>query len=237
MFLRRLTTHVRSQDWLAICLDFVVVVAGIFVALQADGWNEERKERLRERVTLEQLYSDFEANEAQIARMAEFHANKVEELTFAVDVLTRGDLSKNEDSRFKFAFVSMYQLPPLGATMGGYEAMMASGDFTIIQDHELKSMLVQVRAELEAEASLLNYFRDLNQHGMALTRDIALVVPNADRSDAEIYVDFEAAENDFRILTIVAGQRRNHQLFQNVRQNLAERFAETRAHIGQLLDK
>ena len=237
MLLRRLTTHVRSQNWFAVGLDFVIVVTGIFVGLQADAWNEERKDRIRELATLEQLFADFTTNKAQITIMADFHADKVDELTFVVDVITRGELAADDVPRFRNAFVSMYQLPPLGATMGGYDAMIASGDFALIQDQTLKSMLVQLHADLEAEASLLNYFRDLNQHSMDLTRDIVLVVPNDDRSNAQLQVDFEVVKNDLRILTIVAGQRRNHQIFQNFRQDIAIGFADTSAHIEQLLGK
>jgi len=35
MLLRRFLTHFNRQDWLAIFLDFVIVVVGIFVGLQA----------------------------------------------------------------------------------------------------------------------------------------------------------------------------------------------------------
>lgn len=237
MLLRRLTTNVRTQNWFAVGLDFVIVVVGIFVGLQADAWNEGRKDRIRERATLEQLFADFTTNKVQITSMVDFHAEKVGELTFVMDVLTRGELAAGDVSRFRNAFVSMYQLPPLGATMGGYDAMIASGDFALIQDQTLRSMLVRLHSDLEAEVSLLSYFRDLNQHGMELTRDVVLVTPNADRSDAQIHIEFEAVKNDLRMLTIVAGQRRNHQVFQNSRHSLAASFADTSARIGQLLGK
>ena len=59
MLLRRFLTHFRAQDWLAIVLDFVIVVVGIFVGLQVDSWNQERKERTREQASLQQLYTDL----------------------------------------------------------------------------------------------------------------------------------------------------------------------------------
>lgn len=62
MLLRRFTEHVRDQDWFAVGLDFLVVVVGIYVGLQADEWNEQRKDRIREQAHLEQLYSDFAFN-------------------------------------------------------------------------------------------------------------------------------------------------------------------------------
>lgn len=228
--------HVRSQNWFAVGLDFIIVVAGIFVGLQADAWNEDRKERIRERLAVEQLLVDFTTNGVTIGRMVEFHAEKVTELTFAMDVLIRGELARDEASRFRNAFVSMFQLPPLGATMGGYDAMIGSGDFALIQDQKLKSMLVKLDADLEAERSLLNYFRDgNNQAGMQPAQNLVLVVPNDDRTDARLQVDFEAAKDDPRILTIVSGQRRNHQIFERFRRDLASEFGDASAHIRQLL--
>ncbi len=42
MITRRVFEHVRKQQWAAAFIDFVVVVVGIFVALQVDNWNESR---------------------------------------------------------------------------------------------------------------------------------------------------------------------------------------------------
>lgn len=237
MLLRSITSHVRSQNWFAVGLDFVIVVVGIFVGLQVDAWNEDRKERVRERAAIEQLLSDFVSNGAQIDSMVEFHGQKVEELTFAMDALTTGELDPNEFVRFRNAFVSMAQLPPLGATMGGYDALIGSGDFALIRNQKLKSMLVNLDAELKAERSLLNYFRDMNNtQSIQPANDLILVVPNDERTDAMLRVDFAAAKDDPRILTIVAGQRRNHQIFERLRRDLANSFVETSTHIRQLLD-
>lgn len=236
MLLRSISAHVRSQNWLAVALDFVIVVVGIFVGLQADAWNEDRKERIRERAAIEQLLSDFTTNGAIVGRMVEFHAKKVEELTFAMDALTKGELAPDESVRFRNAFVSMTQLPPLGATMGGYDALIASGDFALIQDRELRSMLVKLNADLEAERSLLGYFRDMNNtQSTQPARDLILVVPTDDRSAARIRVDFEAAEDDLRILTIVSGQRRNHQVFEGFRRSIATDFESASNRIKQVL--
>lgn len=42
MILRRLSKHLLTQDWAAAVIDFIIVVAGIFVGLQVDSWNETR---------------------------------------------------------------------------------------------------------------------------------------------------------------------------------------------------
>jgi len=59
MVVRRLSQAIREQNWFTVLVEFVIVVAGIFVALQVDGWNEARKERVLERRYLERLHQDL----------------------------------------------------------------------------------------------------------------------------------------------------------------------------------
>lgn len=42
MILRRVIQHFLKQEWTAIAIDFVIVVAGVFVGLQVNNWNEGR---------------------------------------------------------------------------------------------------------------------------------------------------------------------------------------------------
>jgi hypothetical protein len=43
MILRRLAEVFRRQDWIAVLLEVLIVVVGIFVGLQVNDWNEDRK--------------------------------------------------------------------------------------------------------------------------------------------------------------------------------------------------
>jgi len=45
MILRRITLHVKDQNWFAVGLDFVIVLAGILIAFQITNWSEEQSER------------------------------------------------------------------------------------------------------------------------------------------------------------------------------------------------
>jgi hypothetical protein len=40
VILRRVIEHVRTRDWTAVALDFVIVVVGVFVRLQVNNWKE-----------------------------------------------------------------------------------------------------------------------------------------------------------------------------------------------------
>jgi hypothetical protein len=45
MILRRVREHVGSHNWFAVAVDFVIVVIGVFVGIQASNWNQARAER------------------------------------------------------------------------------------------------------------------------------------------------------------------------------------------------
>ena len=63
MLLRRITQHVKDQNWFAVALDFFIVVAGILIAFQITNWNEARGDRQKEaeffESVLENLRSDL----------------------------------------------------------------------------------------------------------------------------------------------------------------------------------
>ena len=48
----------RQQLDLAVGLDVIVVIVGIFLGLQVSDWNDERLERVEERAYLERFHSE-----------------------------------------------------------------------------------------------------------------------------------------------------------------------------------
>ena len=39
MLLRRFVAHARKQDWMAIAIEFVLLVLGVFLGIQVSNWN------------------------------------------------------------------------------------------------------------------------------------------------------------------------------------------------------
>ena len=85
MLLRRITKHVKDQNWFAVALDFVIVVIGVGVALAAGEWINARAVRAdlqRAETTIHaELYSNYlnaleriavkDCNAAQIRQLAD----------------------------------------------------------------------------------------------------------------------------------------------------------------------
>nr|WP_298931336.1 hypothetical protein [uncultured Erythrobacter sp.] len=74
MILRRITQHVREQNWTAIGIDFVIVVAGVFLGIQLGNWNEARAVRAETNRTLELLIPANQVLEANAADFQTYYA-------------------------------------------------------------------------------------------------------------------------------------------------------------------
>ncbi|WP_412061316.1 hypothetical protein [Rubrivirga sp. IMCC45206] len=59
MILRRITQHVKDQNWTAVAIDFVIVVVGVFIGTQVSNLNEARKDRARAAVYSERLRAEL----------------------------------------------------------------------------------------------------------------------------------------------------------------------------------
>jgi hypothetical protein len=55
MILRRLSANLKTQNWTAVAIDFVLVVLGVFLGVQASNWNQARLEKGETRQLLHQL--------------------------------------------------------------------------------------------------------------------------------------------------------------------------------------
>jgi hypothetical protein len=63
---RRLTQHLRDQNWFAAGIDFAIVVAGVFIGIQLANWKELRQFAAQEPSFLEQLRDELLENHGEV---------------------------------------------------------------------------------------------------------------------------------------------------------------------------
>lgn len=66
MILRRISQHVRDQNWFAVAIDFAIVVVGVFIGIQVSNWNAARAEDARERLLLGELRAELAESVRQL---------------------------------------------------------------------------------------------------------------------------------------------------------------------------
>ncbi|MEL6362639.1 MAG: hypothetical protein AAFR21_16295 [Pseudomonadota bacterium] len=78
MILRRITEHVKAQNWTAVALDFVIVVVGVFMGIQLGNWNEARALKAQERSYLVLLHEELVQNAERSALLLEYYTTVTE---------------------------------------------------------------------------------------------------------------------------------------------------------------
>jgi hypothetical protein len=152
MLLRRTIDHLKNQDWAILALEFLLVVIGIFAALQVNNWNEARKDRIDEQQFMSQLHEDIVLAEELSERVRERRLNNLKWLIDASDVIfsrePRTVLHEDECnavSASHYFNIAISHLPSVAE-------LMSTGRMAIVQDAELRAALVglqQINATLQ----------------------------------------------------------------------------------------
>jgi hypothetical protein len=143
MILRRITEHVKAQNWFAVGLDFLIVVVGVFMGIQVNNWNEARKGRVAAQEYLERLSVDIELsivrNEEQIAHML----NDIVQYDVILSSLDRCEVEPAERGAFAGGIYSLgkYNMPVL--ISGTIDELNATGNFPLIEDLDLRRAITE----------------------------------------------------------------------------------------------
>jgi len=76
MLLRKFSQHLKAQNWLAVFLDLIIVVSGIFIALQVTNYSKE----LEEKAVLKEKLATLLIEGQEIIANTETYPEQVEEL-------------------------------------------------------------------------------------------------------------------------------------------------------------
>jgi hypothetical protein len=160
MLLRRMIEHVQTQNWTAVILDFVIVVAGVFIGLQVANWNDARKERMLERVYLERLHAEAVAGLTGILETTDIaFTRRRDAMHSAYEAIVDNDADRaslepaecNAIANAHNIIAPPHQFPSL-------EELNASGRFGIIRDPALRDELTGYALMQENSRSLVDYF-------------------------------------------------------------------------------
>lgn len=142
MILRRITEHVKAQNWFAVAIDFVIVVAGVFVGLQVNNWNAARVERARADSYLSRLYDDISDD---IKMLEERQALWGRQMQVGRQALDAGETSADDQARaweILRAFHHASNSVPIHLRDATYADMVSAGQLGLIKNTELRDLTV-----------------------------------------------------------------------------------------------
>lgn len=187
MILRRIAEAIRDQSWFTVVIELMIVVIGIVIGLQVDGWNQTRKDRIEERQILVRLQADIEATIAELNESLEREDLYLETLVDASMIL-QGDASgslSEEHCRVIWRSHIVAHIAP--TTIVSLEDIVASGRLRLISDPRLSLALTGYQSGLAASRTQFDF----------VVQDIANLVDNHPevlprKLNDVVFCDFEA---------------------------------------------
>lgn len=171
MLLRRVTEHVREQNWTAIVIDFLIVVGGVFIGIQVANWNEFLNDRAVERDTLRRLYSDFELSITGLDRDIRFLEQQLNDQKVVVEALDLCSVKADEEAVFQRGLVTLGFLNPPRLYRRTIDEMSASGRTDIIQNRTITEEVDQIVALVEWRTwAYDSIMLSMNSHGDEIRR-------------------------------------------------------------------
>ena len=136
MIFRRLKAHIEKENWLAVGIDFAIVVIGVFIGIQVANWNEARQIDERRANALLSLQAQTEEN----IRIIQSRYSTLSEMAMrehAVSTaLQRGGAGIDPD-QLTLAFARVMYFSSLVLNQSHYDALNQSGDLAIINDPDV----------------------------------------------------------------------------------------------------
>jgi hypothetical protein len=182
MILRRVIAHFRKQEWTAIFLDFIIVVAGVFVGLQVSNWNASRSNDAIAAGHLAEIADDLQSH---LDFNVSLYGSAVARVA-AVDYIYDKAFAKRLPQTVKLSTLE-WTAPPtqeiapdeldniLGAVnltritvsaRNGYESLISSGHLGLIRNRDLARSIQQFYGRYDDLLSTGEVFRTFRNDGV-----------------------------------------------------------------------
>ena len=152
MLLRRVIQHVTEQNWTAVVIDFLIVVLGVFMGIQVQGWYENQRDKRLITDYLHRLNDDFSLSITGTQRTRDFVSSNLHNLTVVVDSLRNCSLPEDQRDDFANGFFHIAKLIPAQFVDGTLEELRSSGRLLLLKNNELRDAVNETVRENEYQA-------------------------------------------------------------------------------------
>lgn len=210
MILESLANSIRQQNWFTVVLEILIVVAGIFIGLQVDDWNNLRQDRRDEQQYLNRLHDEILYAEKLSARLLIRRIGRQAEAfdiikTVFVD-LDRPSLTESEC----IAIGSMHFFNIAVTGLSASDELTASGRMDILSDNELRAALGALKQTQDATNTYIRIQNDV-------ATDLGHLYP--DLISIEAYFDDDQQEVSSRVTCDLPAMRRNRAFLNDLSNN------------------
>jgi hypothetical protein len=172
MIFRRFAGNLRRQDWTAVVVELVVVVAGVFIGLQASNWNTDRETDTKAAVFKQHLTDDLREEAWGYQLMIDYNQQVRASADRAEGALTGA--MPLEDEAFLVDAYRASQYKQKLRRRATYDELISTGAIGLIRDRPLRDLAMRVYSMVTIE----NFVREgmASRYREAFRTTVSLVV-------------------------------------------------------------
>ena len=137
----KLAHRLRAHDWFAACIEVLIVIAGILIALQVSNWNQDRQERRVATEYARQLHAELLSDQRNIVSTRKFW-QKVSDYQAAASLHAEtGALAEGSAWKTVLAYYQASQLRPFELEDTTFTELRYAGELRLLGDTGLSKAL------------------------------------------------------------------------------------------------
>lgn len=140
MILRRLSQSLKEQNWMAITVEFVLLVAGVFLGIQVANWNAARIDQQRADELFVRLIDDLESEKNNVETLRDYYKTTVAYAKVALSGFEAPGAIDSETFVTSAYQASQWQEPV--SSRSTFEEIVATGAVDLIRDAKTRELLI-----------------------------------------------------------------------------------------------
>lgn len=155
MILDNLSRALKTQNWLAAGVEFVIVIAGVVIGFQINAWAENRAERAAEHAFHVRLAAELQETERLHYRLFDRRMAAFQDLTEAVALIQAQEGPPLTDAQC-YAIASSIIIAPGVVGLSSVDELADGAGLDRVTDDLLRRRLVEFTSRAELFQQLLN---------------------------------------------------------------------------------
>jgi hypothetical protein len=149
MILRRLSQSLKEQNWAAIWIEFILLVAGVFLGIQVANWNAARLNDKQSEVFTERLREDLRTEAWNYITLNGYYGNVLSNAERTLAAL-EGHAKLSDEA----LIIAAYRATQYGEAVryrSTYDELTSTGSLGLIKDPMLRKTALQIYNSLAYE--------------------------------------------------------------------------------------
>ena len=142
MVRQRVIQQLKNQQWVAVGIELVIVVLGVFIGLQASNWNQERASARQGAILAERLKADLRHEDWVYQYLIDYNRQVLKNAEQAESAL-EGNTTLSDEALLVNAYRATQYKQPL-RRRSTYDELISTGTIGLILDEKLRDTAMRL---------------------------------------------------------------------------------------------